>query len=376
MMLEDGTIIPSYMGVEPGGRGGWDGQFNNFGLHVGEVREIIKPSDQRSLSGRWYEYNVECTNFVNGTTTSIMYYNCVLMSTFGGAADQIHYTLRESDQQKSPEDGINVGGKVLVMCIDGKRTKAVIIGGVRDEGTDPKASGYEGKDAEEGHSLYFEFNGVQVKVNKDGECTIKFRGATKVDGTLDDNADPDAEGSTLTFNKEGSIKLATKDEKQYAYLNHKDKKIEILADEEWNVKVNKKTVVTSGDNIEVHTDKEMKLDASNNVKITSSGVLVGNATDKWPLFSTYRQSESSMHQDFLQNFTQLGIAIGVIGASLTTASAAHAVPIAGPIIGAPAIAAAGSAAIQAAQAFVKLSAAVGQFEGKTTTYESTKNKND
>lgn len=376
-LLDDNTVLPSFMSAGTMGVGQSMNMFTNYALRSGEVREIIGVDDKKSLSGRFIEYTVEVNQYSDGTSSSMTYFNCLLANTFGGAADQFRYTLRKSDSQKTPEDGIGVGSKVLLLCIDGARNNALIIGGVRDLGTDKDGSKYEGKDNDaDGHHLHFEFNGIQAKINKEGELTVMYRGATKADGTLDDNANADASESKVIMNKDGGIKIHTKDEKQYVFLNHKDKKIEVLADTEWNVKVNEKLVFNTGKNIEVHTDAEMKLDAANNVKITSSGVLVGAATDNWLLASTYRQSESSMHQDFLSSFAQLATLLGTMGSTLTTASAAHAAPIVGPIIGAPALAAAGAAAISCATAFGKLAAAVGQFEGKTTTYLSTKNKND
>ena len=230
-ILDDNSVIPSYLGSFSQGSHQDTGTMSNLAFRTGEVREIIYPDDDKSLSKRFIEYTVDVQEKDgNGPGTSTKYAGCVLLNLFGSVGDILRFTYRVDDTQNPPEDGIGVGAKVAILCVNGDTTKAVILGGFRDTGTDKDGTKAEGKDKkDDGHNLFFEFNGVQTKINKDGELQIRYRGATKVDATLDDNADADAEGSTLIFSKDGGIKAYTKDEKQFMFLDHANKKLEFLA---------------------------------------------------------------------------------------------------------------------------------------------------
>lgn len=375
MLLDDNTVMPSYMGARPMGDTSPDtGYFSDMGMRSGEVREIIYPSDERSLSKKYTEYTVETSIFSEGTSTTQTYFNCALINQFGGVADKIHYTLRPSDKSRPTEDGIGVGSKVLLLCIDGKRSQAIILGGVREAGKLKENETTEKK--ENGHNLFFEFNGVRTEINDDGELTVQFRGATQNDGKLRDSADSKASGSKIILNKTGGIKIHTADEDQYIFIDHSTKKINVLADDEWSVKVNNKLSFDVGGDINVKGNAEAKIDILANVKITSAGVHVGSATDAWMKGTTYRASETTMHTTMTAAFSAMAAAFGTLGGALSSASALHVIPIAGPIIAAPTVAAAGAAAVAAATAAGQVVSAIGAFEGQSLSYLSLKNLTD
>lgn len=363
-MSDDGTYIPHYLGEETRGEVRPNSNLNSIALRVGEVKAIVYPKDKVSISDKhkWVEYTVEVVQ-QNGrsTVSSTLYHGCVVGRLFGGIADRMHYTLRpDTKKGGSKPGGIGVGSKVLLLCINGNRTNPVIISGLPD---DDKG---QADDKQDGHNLLFEFNGINATVNNDGELTVMFRGATDVNGDIPNTNDAkEASGAKLIMNKDGGIKLHSKDESQFIFIDNKNKKINILADDEWNVKVNTKLVFNTGSNTEMHTDADMKLDATGNVKITSAGTLIGQATDSMLLASTYRQAEQSLHTDLLAGLSNLSIQFGILAGALT----------AGAILNPP-LAAGAAAATAAVAAVTKMAAAIGQFEAGAVTYLSLKNKND
>ena len=377
-ILDDNTVIPSFLGVSDRGDRSIDpGNQTSIALRYGEVRKIIYPDDPKSVSKRFVEYNVEIQQKdQGGPGTSVTYANCVQMSLFGTTADLFRYTLRE-DKEENGKKSLRSGSKVVVLCLNGNVSKGVIVGALRDTGTDKEGSLQEGKDKkDDGHNLFFEFNGVQVKINKDGELQVRYRGATKVDGTLSDDADAEAENSTIIFTKEGGIKAYTKDEKQFIHLDHKNKKIDILADEEWHVKVNKKLAFEMDDVMEVSGKKTCTITMDDKVFIKSAGVHVGGATDAWMLGTTYRQKEGMMNQQLSGYLNALNSLIMTAATSLQVASGLHKIPIAGPIAGSVPLQAAAVALQSAGPLFAQMASAITTFESSASSYLSTKNKND
>lgn len=377
-ILNDNTVIPSYLSSsEQGVRWMDPGDQTNLALRYGEVRGIVYPTDPKSLSKRFVEYTVEVQQKdANGPGAAITYANCLQMGLFGTSADFFKYTLRADDKQ-GRKSSLGVGAKVVLMCLNGDTTRALIVGALRDTGTDKDGSLPGGRDEkEDGHNLAFEFNGVQVTINKDGELQVRYRGQTKVDGTLSDDANKDAEGSTVVFDKEGSIKLYTKDEKQFVHLNNKDKKLEILADEEWNVKVNKKLSFEAGDDVSLKGDKSCVVEMGSRVSIKSAGVDVGDATDAWLLAETYRRAETQMLKQIATTMQALTGLVATAGASLTAASAANAPPIVGGLAAAAPFAAAGGALTSAGPLFAQMGLAIEAFEAQSAAFLSKKNRGD
>lgn len=227
--MDDNTIIPSYFKTETRGHIQKGESLNNVALRVGEVKEIIYPEDQLSISKQWVEYTVEVVQRDGmSTTSSTLYHGCVVGQTFGGFADQIRYTLRK-DEKKDGDDqkgGVGLGSKVLLLCINGTRSNPVIIGGLPD--TEFKDQNKQKK--EDGHNLFFEFNGIKFAVNKDGELQLQFTGSRTVNGEPVDGNDEDAQPTTVAINKDGDFSISTKEEKQLLKIEHKDKKIRIKGD--------------------------------------------------------------------------------------------------------------------------------------------------
>lgn len=361
-ILPDGTVVPSYLSTEPMGQSVPQKNFSNVSLRQGEVRKIIYPDDKLSLTKKYVEYSVAVQyQEGNGPALSVLYPNCTIANLFGGVADKLRYTARAQKNEPKKGQVIGDGAKVLLLCVNGNIRRAYIIGGINED--------KEPEKKDDGHNLFFEFNGIQFEINKDGEAVVTFRGATQIDGKLNEGADAEAEGTTLTFNKEGNVTIATPKEKQFIRVNHKDKKIQFLADEEWNVSVNGKMAFDIKKDIKIDGGTTMDVTIAKNVTIKSSGVLVGDATDAWPLFTTYRSNESTMHNMMTSAMAQLTAAGGLF----SSAGPLMSIPVAGAIIAGPMIASAGAMITAAAG---MLTSAIATFEGSASMYLSKKNKND
>jgi len=370
-MLSDGSVIPSYMGVGSMGIAESMGDFHSLHLMVGEVIALILPTDDDSVSKKFIEYRV-AVQYRTGQepVATTEFSNCLMVNLFGGLADKLQYTLRSRVKRPIPGETFGNGSKVLVLCLNGESSRAYIIGGIVDP--------IDTKDSDQGHNLFFEFNGAQSSINDDGELKILFRGKTQIDGTLDSNANSKAEGSYIFFDKDGGIKTATPKDDQYIFIDHKNTKLSILANSAWEAKV-----ANGGLDFEVKKDIVMKsssgaadLEVANNVTIKSSGVLVGNATDQWPLFSTYRTQESTMNNTLSSQLGAIGGALASAGAALSAAGAAMIVPVAGAVAAAPVIASAGAALASLTAMFTSMAAAIQVFEAQAARYLSLKNKND
>jgi len=382
----DGSVHPSHQNpksIRGKTSGANQSVFQNYALRMGYVVGAHSPDgkgqdgqddpDGKKQSDRkFYVYDVICQQVdAYGAEVEVLYRRCRQMESLGNSADRSSYTLRAASEFTGhiSQKVLDTATKVVLLCGNGRSSSPVILGCLQHGG------GVAQKE-EDGHNFAFEFNGVQQTINKDGELQIRYRGATKIDGTLDDNANADAEGSTLIFNKDGDIKVYTKDEKQFIHLNHKDKKLEILADEEWNVKVNKKLIFEAGDDISITGKKACSIEITDNITMKSSGVLVGDATDAWLLADTYRKAEAQMLKKISTALQTIMGLITTAGASLTAAAAANAPPIVGGAIAATPFAAAATALTQAGPKFMEASAAIEAFEAQASTYLSKKNKND
>jgi hypothetical protein len=358
MKLNDGTVIPSFLGAaRRGGNHTSNPTLNDQSLRMGEIKKIVFPEDPTSYSGKFIEYEIDIVyrDGESGSATS-RYRGVSCNNIFGGLADKFTATYRANPNPANySQEGLGVGSKVLIMCVSGNQQQAIILGGLRDP-NDTKDS------RDDGHNLFFEFNGIQAAINDDGEFSLTFKGKTKVDGELADSAIADAEGSQFAINKQGNLLLATPEQNQYVNIDHENRKIDILADSEWNVTINGTTLIHGTDTLEVKTDDEMTLRAGAKIIMKSTGVKVGQADEAWVLGTTYRQNESQMFQ---QCKSYLQVASGLLSTAATLNST--------PTIGGALAATAFSAVSQMLQ---QVSTAMGTFEGSAENYLSKRNFGD
>jgi hypothetical protein len=341
MHLYDGTVTPSWMSVNSGPPpSGAELAMNDPYLRIGRVVRAHYPGEETNANGTATEYDVEVEYVdINGAHTRQVYPRCQIASLFGGIADQVRFTPRKKTTQRADEDD-DEGSLVLLLCINGNSRAGVIMGGL-----DHPAATKDAKD--DGHNLKFSFNGISFEINKDGELTLTYKGATKSDGELSDDADEDASGSKVAFTKDGSVEISTADDNQHIRLNHADKKLDIKTDAELHIEV------TGG-----------------NVNIESDGTHIGgeNASEALVMGSTYRQNESQMHQ---QMQTALAALAGMVQSAGVTISAAAA---SNPLLAG--LAGAGAALTTAGAKVAELQTAISTFEASASQYLSQKNTTD
>lgn len=325
-ILDNGDVIPNHLQCNsiPDFN---DGQaFSNNLLRIGEVQAIIYPDNPKSFSKKVIEYSVFTQHRANGTAVTRMYEHCVLINPFSGLADKAVWTLRPSSSaNKQGANGLGLGSKVLILCINAETNNAVIIGGIRDQKDN------EDLDAKDlGHFLEFIFNGIKVFINKDGELSITYTGQSKDDGTVADGVNTNKTGTEQTFLKDGS----------------------------WNINVKGP--------VNINSDEKCI--------IKSTGVELGDATDKMLMGSIYRQNEQQLHSQLISGLQTAITSLNIAGAQLNIAATALA---ASPAAGAaPGTAAAGAAILASVQGLSTMVSAINSFESSSQQYLSNKNKLD
>jgi len=361
--LADGTVVPTGLGTRTMGAMQDSGVFSNVEFRVGEVKEAIPPSSKRSRSKKFWEYDVLVQHRTGGGTgIGKVYANCALKDGFGGVGDTLRYTLR-ADPQSTVNKGslLGVGNKVLILCINGEQTSPVIIAGYPDNRRETTEA--------EGHHLEFEFNGVQFRIADDGSMELVFRGKTDANGKLSDKAKPDAEGTTIKIDANGSLTAATPKEDQSLTLDHANKKVALVAGDhtgsirgKWDYQV--------GGNVTWSTGGSCSLTATNRVNITSAGVTVGAGTDAWLMGTTYRAAETALHTTLIGGLTALGVQLGVAGVALNGAA------VVSPGPAAPFLTAAGVALNTAVANITAMVGGITSFEAGSGAFLSKKNTHD
>lgn len=353
--LFDGTVLPSFMRVlEGAGPTGTDLSLNDFRIHVGRIVAIHGPEQASNNGRKFFEYDVEVD--VGGGVKKI-YPRCVMSDPFGGYADYVRWTPRLSHGTDESGSRVDFGSRVFILCINGHTSRGVIIGGAKHHAL-PKET------QEDGHHFVAEFNGVRMRVNSAGELELFRKGPTFSDGTP---ATDDGDEAYIVLNDLGDIELTAGDRAQaQVYLDSQ----------------NDRVLITGND--------QVKISSGGYTTVESDGFLVGEATDATMLAETYRRQQQILHQTIIPLLVQLasllataGGATAAAGASLATAGGLHTIPIAGPIVGSPAIIAAGTAlatagsSIAAAAPLVsQIMAAIQAFEALSAAYLSLKNRND
>lgn len=265
-------VIPSifgsgYVGDTPF----FDGDvFKNTKLRMGEVKQIIKPTDPESLSKKYYEYSVLAVHIENGVLARRMYRNCVLINSLAGGGDHSSFALREST--KPNDQSQTDGSRVLLLCIEGSNNRAIIIGGLRDERANNDINNT-------GHYFDWEFNGVNFKVNDDGSWEVINKGKTDNLGKKHPKANNDGVGTTIKTEANGNIQIKTA------------KGSEIVID-------------NTGNKINIKADSEVTID-SDKVKIgsgASQSVVLGNEL-------------VTILQELIQNIMSINVIVAGVGST-------------------------------------------------------------
>lgn len=374
-ILEDGTIIPSYLGTSERGSGqNSTAMLSDHVLRLGEVKKLIYPSDSQSYGKKTVEYEVEVQyRQGNGSSVSTIWRGATLSTLFGGVADRFHATLRADTTNN---EAFGTGSKVLLLCLAGDQQKAIILGGVED----PRRNVTERK--ETGHNLYFEFNGVVFTINKDGEPQLFFRGATKNNGTLKDGVEADDAGSTLRVDKQGSIILTTinqdtGDTENQFKVDHANPAFRFQSvgsligsfDQKFDVKANAGFRLNS-------SDSGMDIGVDQNVNIQSAGVRVGDADEAWVLGTTFRADLKTCHNNVKSGLNSAATQIQLAATQLNIAAGLNAIPYTGGSASQTNFQAAATALQAVSQAIKQACSALEQFESKADAHLSKVNFGD
>jgi hypothetical protein len=200
-MQDDDLVLPSSLLelADDDYYGAFHKSYNNVSLKIGIVKKVFEIDDKKNLSKKAPEYDVlTFEQEQNKGITPITYKNCIALDSFGGIADFMDF--RKIVPTNNPDFSTldkDDGSFVLLLCIDGSNTKGVIIGALPHHARKATLS----KDS--GHHMEGEYNGLRVKVNKDGELTITFKGATDNKGKPKDATKG---GSQFKMEKDGSVK--------------------------------------------------------------------------------------------------------------------------------------------------------------------------
>lgn len=312
-ILDDNTVIPSYLGVETRGSSYGQQIMNVFSLQIGEVIAIYYPKDKGNQSGLYIEYDVEVRHREGSEgQTLTVYKNCISVSGFGSTADRTDTTFRVSSE--SPDAGEwGDGAKVLVLCISGNRNRSVILGGISN--TDRKS--------DTGHAYTFEFNGINCTINKAGEVSITRKGITNTKGkylekdiTTGESTTVPTTGATIYMHKDGSVGIQDSGGQNIVLMPEQDDTAmgvahlgleQVEADTfytKWNVHGNfrliaKKAVQSNSGGGEsqpgvVYFDPEDHFE-------------IGNGSQKMIRGTDYRNSEHQCNSDLAQGLGNLGM---------------------------------------------------------------------
>lgn len=184
---------------------GFKKTYQNSSLRVGIIRESYGLKDPKNFSKIVPEYDVMVfeQNEDKGSTV-ITYKNCMAASALGSVADFFEANLRKMKKKKSKGETPSMNGQngavVLLLCLDSMSEKGIIVGALShpDRNTtlvdsDPHLEG--------------EYNGVNIKVEKDGSTTLTFKGATDNDGLV---VDKEQGNTVMSIEKDGTYQVKHK----------------------------------------------------------------------------------------------------------------------------------------------------------------------
>lgn len=263
-----GSVLPSslFSESEIGGISAFNKRYKNHGLKMGVVTKVIPPEDVLSVSGFCMEYNVLVVEQEQDTGYDITTYkNCIKLDNFGGVADYFDSTLREPT--KVGPDGVQDlekqnGSIVVIQCLDGSSSQAIIKGGVQH----PKRKPVLNK--ETGHSMIGRFNGVSLEIDKEGAFSISFAGATDNDGKP---IDEKVGGSSLKITKNGSVEITDGAGETISFDKEKNKVL-IQSKKDVSIDSGELMALTAGKDFSVATKAKMVLEASGEATIKSAGL--------------------------------------------------------------------------------------------------------
>jgi len=266
--LNSGAVLPAgLLNVnEMAMMEGFNKTYRNFAMRIGVVVSSYPVSVERNRSKLTTEYDVMVVeqNEDRGATT-ILYRNCMSAEGLGSIADFFEKALRPKKKKTTKGDSINLNGQdgaiVLLLCLDGMSDKGIIIGQMTHPDRKTKLS-------DEGPYLEGEYNGLNIKVAKDGSATLTFRGATDNDGKVLDKEQGD---TIIKIEKDGSYQVSHKTITQRLA---KDGKASLTADDDISNTTKKNFNVTATENIALKATKDFTLDSKDLIAKASGSAML------------------------------------------------------------------------------------------------------
>lgn len=253
-IMNNGAVLPSgLLGVADADMmAGFNKTYKNNALRIGVVVASYPVSDDKNRSKLTTEYDVlVMEQQENQGTTTLMYRNCMSSEGLGSIADFFEKALRPKKKKTTKGDSVNLKGQngavVLLLCLDGMSDKGIIISALThpDRKTTLK---------DEGPRLEGEYNGLNIKVEKDGSATLTFRGATDNDGKVLDKEQGD---TVIGIEKDGSFQVKHKTITQRL---DKKGKASLTADDDISNTTKKNFNVTATENIVTKSTKNTNME--------------------------------------------------------------------------------------------------------------------
>lgn len=235
--------------------------YKNTPLRVGVVTKIHEIDDESNASKLFPEYDVVTSEQNNMVGQGFVEYtNCISIDSLGGLADFFEYKLRQPDKQDFRETykfDKQDGSLVLLLCLDGSTDRAIIIGGI------PNPSRKTNLTKDNGLHMEGEYNGVNWKINKDGELTLTYKSKTDNEGNPQDE---EAGGTFVEINKTGQVDIntgLTGSDETYMRMDKKNKDI--------GLKAGNHIGFTAVGNVGINADGRFFANAGGNAEINAEG---------------------------------------------------------------------------------------------------------
>lgn len=248
-VMNNGAVLPNgLLGDNAGAMmAGFNKTYRNNALRIGVVVAAYPTADDKNRSKLTTEYDVLVVEqHEDKGSTTLLYRNCMSSEGLGSIADFFEKTLRPKKKKTTKGDSVNLKGQdgaiVLLLCLDGMSDKGIIISALTHP--DRKTTL---KDADP--RLEGEYNGLNIKVEKDGSATLTFRGATDSEGKVLDKNQGD---TVIGIEKDGSFQTKHKTITQRL---DKNGKASLTADDDISNTTKKNFNVTATENIAMKATK-------------------------------------------------------------------------------------------------------------------------
>lgn len=273
-------------------QGIFDHTFNNVSLKSGAVLAVYEVDDDKNVTKLGPEYDVMVIEQRQDQgQAGTIYKNCLATDAFGSIADFLEFKRRVPTQAQKYKDNLDPdqmnGAFVLLLCLDGQSEKGIILGGLRN----PKRKDILNK-ASETH-LEFEFNGVNIVIDKEGTFKLEYKSKTDNDGKYSDEA---AGGSFIAIKKDGTIEIKDGN-KESIVINKTSKTIDLVAEKDISNTTDANFNVKAKKNASIDATADLIMKAQGKAALTSGSTIDVKAQSQVMIVSPVQMfSANSMFQ--------------------------------------------------------------------------------